>query len=481
MRFYQKHILFLTLFFCLFLHATSEVSGIENDIPCLKLYLNDGGRNMSDTPLVVEQINQYIEPILGFHVDIEYLSAANYDRILGQKFLSGENFDILYCNTFDSAKIYQSEGWLFPIHDQILKNLPAFSDLFSDEYLSRLKIGDILYVLPCYHEQAGCWGLEYNADIADACGLDMSQIKSYRDLTAVFETVAEKYPDIFPVAETLFPLWDPLGDELGVLTDISSPTVTDLYSSDFFKTLVKQNYEWYQAGYVLDTVSYPASSIDYLSSGLVFGTIAAGKPDVISQESRITGIRIGYLPLSETFSINDNISRGFFAINSKSSQAEYALRFLNFMYSDQTLANLMTYGIEGVHYEFKDEAHTLIGFPDHVDCTTSHYAKLLSWQCGSQILTYPWIGDAPDVWEQLKTFNQTAHSSVALGFTFDPTSVSKQIENCQNIQATYRDALIQGQLDPDIYLPRFQSELKQAGINEIIAEKQRQLNAFLKK
>ena len=105
---YPKRILFFLLFFSLFLNNPVKASETSNDPVCLKLYLNDGGRSMKDAPMVVSKINEYIEPKLGFQIDIEFLPASNYDRILGQKFLSEENFDILYCNTLDVSRFYQN-------------------------------------------------------------------------------------------------------------------------------------------------------------------------------------------------------------------------------------------------------------------------------------------------------------------------------------------------------------------------------------
>lgn len=475
--FLKKSCLFCsTVFFFLFLNS-ADISAEEP--VCINLFLIDGGRNMSDTPIVVEAINDYIEPILGFKVNIQHLPELNYGRTIAQNFLSGEDFDILYCDTIENALLYQSEGWLLPLDDLVQSYTPAFSSLFSEEYLSRLRIDGTLFFLPCYHDQAGCWGIEYNKKIAETCGLDMSKIQSYRDLTEVFQTVKEKCPHIFPVAETVLPLWDPLDDELGVLMDFSAPVISDLYSSDLFEAMVYQNYAWNEAGYILDTVSYPASDIDYLSSGLVFSSITAGKPDTVSQESRITGIPIGYVPLTPAFSTTENISRGFFALNGDTRHPDLAMQFLNMMYSDQTLANLITYGVEGIHYEFKDENRTFIGFPEGVDCTNSQYAKLLSWQSASQALTYPWEGDSPDIWDQLKIFNETAIVSTALGFRFNPDPVTDQFEACTDIQMLYRDGLLKGQLNPDYFLPRFQMELRNAGIDDVIAEKQTQLDAYL--
>lgn len=50
---------------------------------------------------------------------------------------------------------------------------------------------------------------------------------------------------------------------------------------------------------------------------------------------------------------------------------------------------------------------------------------------------------------------------------------------CTTVVAEYRDALFYGLVDVDTYLKKFNEELKVAGIDEIIAEEQKQLDAWL--
>ena len=44
----------------------------------------------------------------------------------------------------------------------------------------------------------------------------------------------------------------------------------------------------------------------------------------------------------------------------------------------------------------------------------------------------------------------------------------------------YRDALLYGEVDVDEYLEKFNEELDDAGINDVIEEKNRQFQEFLK-
>lgn len=54
-----------------------------------------------------------------------------------------------------------------------------------------------------------------------------------------------------------------------------------------------------------------------------------------------------------------------------------------------------------------------------------------------------------------------------------------QVTACNNVVASYNTALRWGAMDPNENIPKFIAELEAAGINDIIAEKQRQLDEFL--
>ena len=59
-------------------------------------------------------------------------------------------------------------------------------------------------------------------------------------------------------------------------------------------------------------------------------------------------------------------------------QTEYpkeTLAFLKLMYKDSTVMNLLTYGIEGIHYQVLDEKNGVISFPEGVDIFNSGYAQ----------------------------------------------------------------------------------------------------------
>jgi putative aldouronate transport system substrate-binding protein len=86
-----------------------------------------------------------------------------------------------------------------------------------------------------------------------------------------------------------------------------------------------------------------------------------------------------------------------------------------------------------------------------------------------------------DKWEQFKKFNDSAVKSELFGFKPETSGYEKEISDITALMDTYGPALSTGSVDPEVYLPRLNEDLKKAGIEELKEELQRQINAWLQK
>jgi len=74
--------------------------------------------------------------------------------------------------------------------------------------------------------------------------------------------------------------------------------------------------------------------------------------------------------------------------------------------------------------------------------------------------------------------NQSAKTSVAMGFTFDNSAVKTEYTAVANVIEQYLFGLVCGSVDPTTEIPVFLERLADAGMGAIIAEKQAQLDAW---
>lgn len=179
-------------------------------------------------------------------------------------------------------------------------------------------------------------------------------------------------------------------------------------------------------------------------------------------------------PVATTLTIT-NLMWG---IPQNSTDPERAMMLMNMLYTDKDLINLLDWGIEGKHYVKVSD--NMIDFPAGVDAKNSGYYLGLSWVFGNQFLSYVFKGDDPDIWKKMDEFNKSAKKSRALGFNFNVESVKTEITAVTNVVNQYQKGIETGTLDPDKALPDYKAKLKSAGIDKIIEEKQKQLDAWTK-
>jgi putative aldouronate transport system substrate-binding protein len=159
-------------------------------------------------------------------------------------------------------------------------------------------------------------------------------------------------------------------------------------------------------------------------------------------------------------------------------EPQKAVDVLSLLYTDPDFINLIDWGIEGKHYVKIPGYDNMITFPQGVNFDNSRWDMNAGWIFGNQLASYIWEGNPPDLYAELDSFNKNALNSKAMGFRYDSTSVKTAVAAVNNVIEEYRLGLEFGVVDPEVNLPRFIQALKNAGIDEIVAEKQRQLDAW---
>lgn len=161
---------------------------------------------------------------------------------------------------------------------------------------------------------------------------------------------------------------------------------------------------------------------------------------------------------------------------------EQALQFLNLINSNEAIFNLLCHGIEGKHYIFTDRAKKLIGFPSGVTATNDKYNPGTDWMFGNEQNGYYTDPNSVGIYTDIQQANTSATRSTAFGFSFDPTNVTTQIAQTTPIAGVVQTgslntALAYGELNPQD-LPKYLAQIKQAGGDDIIAEAQKQIDAW---
>ena len=474
---------------------TGETSGDsdlrEEELVTLDVVCMSSGKNEPDITDVENAMNEILEEKLNCNVDLTFIAYANYADQISLLLSSGEDADLLPVYLIPLSTCANA-GQIMPLDDLIDQYGQGIKDQLGD-YVDCGRIDGILYGVTTARDLANSQGFAYKVDVAEEVGFDADSIETLDDLETELLKVKEANPDMWPVAVSAGENirnwgWDPLGDDtvnLGVLVDPTDPTVGNLYESDLYKDLANEMYSWMQQGLIqADAVNTTESASTLMTAGTAFGYFTNLKPGYAEENSSSLGYEIDVVEILPALACTNNVSRATWTISSGCDNPEAAMKVLNELYTNAELSNLYMYGIEGVHYKVLEEGgasngQDIITWADGVDATTSNYRKSGTWIQPNQFIGHVWEGSSADVWDQQREFNDTAQKSVAFGFTYDSLAVTNEVTACTNVVSKYHKALLCGALDPATTLDQFNEELYAAGLQNIIDEKQSQLDAWL--
>ena len=161
------------------------------------------------------------------------------------------------------------------------------------------------------------------------------------------------------------------------------------------------------------------------------------------------------------------------AISSNCERPDKAMQFLNLLYTDPTLCTLLQRGIEGVHYTVTSD-----NLLDIVSSSESGY-YLMFGQFGDESLISPSKDMGADYTERLNEYITENTYSPAFGFIFDSSEYATEIASCGAVVTEFEGAIECGSVDPEEEIPKFVEKLKAAGLDTLIAAKQKQLDEWV--
>lgn len=440
----------------------------------------------ADVHRVEDALNEVLREKINCEIELLIIQSASYKQQMTLMLSGDEQLDIMFAmsNMIPSAVSGEQLRDLQPLIDEYGQGI---KDALGESLLSCGYFSNTLYCLPVQTE--GALGMGYytmRKDLVDKYNINVDEIKSYEDLTEVFQIIKDNEPDMTVVgpgsAGSSFMQyncsWDKLGDYFGVLDKCGQEdlTVTNLFETDNYKYFLKVMREWYEKGFIsADVTNSTESSGAQMKAGTLFAYANANKPGIDAQEQQITGCEVVGCQVLDSITVTNN--NGQWCIPENSAHPEKAMQFLNLLYTDPEIINLVVYGIEGEDYVVRDDGR--IGYPDGLDATTVGYSMAsMLWSFGNQFNAHVWETNAPDLWDQTKAWSETGLKSKAYGFVFDPTPVANEEAAVQNVYDQYRMSLECGVVDPESTLDEMNKKMYDAGLQKIMDEKQEQLNAW---
>ncbi len=444
-------------------------------------YINS--QPQDDMELIEAEVNKILQEKINATLNITAMDSAQYKKRLDTMISSGEYFDLAFTSSSVLSYVTNTRaGAFFDMAPYVDEYMPQIKALFPESFFSTAYVDGMLGAVPVYKELAGQIGWYYRKDIAEKYNIDMTQYKTLEELEPVLEMLKEKEPGIeYPME------WDTSAPPQNLMSYTMTGTDCVMYhdengmptgvyesfpDSEQFKKFCETTRRYYEKGLVKPGVLTDSDATARMKNGKAFVSIGALKPGGAAE--KFAGSKYSFDQAGVSRPKINSATSAMIGLSATSKNPYRVMRFLEILYTDPEVSNLLIHGIEGKHYT-KVSDNTIEKIPNSgYDLVTSQ------WMMGNTFLNYLTTSDDPQKNEKLLAFNDEAIFNPAVGFKVDNAPIELELVAVNGVKSQFRNQAVLGAVDPDTVIPEYSKRAKEAGIDKVVAEVQRQYDEYIK-
>ncbi|MCC3377274.1 ABC transporter substrate-binding protein [Cohnella sp. REN36] len=462
--------------------GSANQAGDHADLKPYKLTLIYPGSIPKDLTLVQDEMSKYLTEKINATIELKPIDWGSWTDKTNLMKISGEAFDLIFTAGWFSYGQDVSKGQFLELTDLMSKYGEGIPGILGNDFLTGAKINGKLYAVPTKKEFAQGFGFLLNKDLVDKYHFDIEGIKTLEQMEDMFKTIKEKEPGVVPVVSNRFAnTWGAANYDGKLSRDSKELKVIDDLTDPKFIAFRKRMRQWNLNGWFdKDVVTSDDSdqAMNMIKARKAFAIGQSLKPGKDKEMSVSTGVPLVQVETAKPYTTTGEAQGAMLAISRTSKDPERAMMFLNLLYTDPKLLNMLDWGIEGKHYVKKSD--NVIDYPEGVTAENQGYPSPGGWMFGNQFNSYLWANEDPDKWQQFEKFNESAERSIALGFTFDETPVKAELAAVGNVDKEFQAVLNAGAVDVDSTIAKYKAKRDAAGYQKILEETQRQLDEWAK-
>jgi putative aldouronate transport system substrate-binding protein len=443
---------------------------------------------------VQDKVNAITEKDINFTVQLNYLDFDSYADKTKLLLQSGDSFDLMLTAGWESPtyQTYVGQSALKPLDDLLNKYGSAIKEQEQDGYFKSATINGKIYGIPTNRDNAGVTGFVINKKLAEKYNMDFSKFSKPSDIIPYLEIIKKNEPGITPFVSSSGNTIPSLivGDyyntdvtnNLGVPTDGNTKVVNTFDDSRFMDSVKTQ-----REIFLKDLTNKDAATCqnlnDYKNNQKAFcwtEMLKPGKADEMTASLGYDVIQVnGYGADQKPTHSTGTFIGSMLSIPNSSTHAEAAMKFINELYANKDVQNLLAWGIEGKNYVKMSDGR--IKLPDGVTSETNTYTGIYAWAMGgNQMNDYLFETESLDKWTKMKEFNESAINNPLVGFNPDTSSIQNEIAALTTVSKQYYPSIETGSVDLDSVKDKYFAAEKAAGFDTCKQELQKQIDAFLK-
>lgn len=473
--------------------ADNQASVSDEEPYEIVVELIGSGVAQKDVGMVEEAINEITVPAINCTVKFREITIADHATQLGLLGTDGDRLDIVFVGYTTSMQDLVSNGLLVGLGDYLETYAPEMLEK-AGVLMDACYVGDDYYCVPGNYYPAVEDAVVYDVETFQKYNIEIPENPeaSYDYMNKLFENIKSSDFDgycytagdgvgVNITGQRMDKLGSAMGADgiYGVLMDLENDTeIVNVFDTDEYLQECLQRRAWWEDGSMVpDSLTSGTTLVAAMQARQVCASVSAVNATYVPNNKKITGVECDSVTIGEPYLTGSSIPEYGLGVTVTSEHPEKAVQLLNLIMTNPELANIMNYGIEGVHYE-KVSEH-IIDYPEGVDASNVGYGiQIVSFGDSSEI--YQRAPFTEEWYETLDEFSaENATVSQAFGYVFDSSPVKTQVAAVSSVVGEYNPSLMCGMVeDVEGRVAQFREALKTAGIDDIIAENQRQFDEW---
>jgi len=440
---------------------------------------------------VQDAINEYIADKINVQINLTDIASGEYTEKANLA-LMGHEIDLLWTASWEGTigtNDLVPANAVYDITD-LLPGTPLYDSMDAGQW-EATKYNGRNYFVPVYKDNVEGYDFMFRKDLVDKYEFDITTVESLPDLEPYLEAAKAdglKYP--FLTQKTaMFYRWyidkfDFFTADAGTnffSVDRETNEVIDTIQTPEYAEFCKLMGDWAEKGYIHED-DYNKVTTDTTTQSQDWAVSWWTDIPVNAEANSRYGQEVVMQPATDRWAHSTSALGSCYAVVTDDPvKAQAAIDFLGLLYTDSTLADIYTFGIEGEDFTYvtEDADGNAFAIP-HVNQTSEKYNHSM-WESANATIVTPLANEPDDKADLYEGFNGGANTSCAAGFRFDKTPVEAQYTACAAQFDQYGFPLENGAIPADAvddFIAEYQEALDGAGYQEVLAEFQRQYNEW---
>ncbi len=479
-----------------------------DDIVTLEWYVLEG--SAASNQMVWDAINEYMAEKIGVKINFHYILGDEYTSKMSPMMMNGaKGIDIVNVNGQLPYVEWAKKGAFVPM-DDLLQYAPETAALVGEDFFNAMRIDGKIYAIPSVKDSVQMYSARFNKTLNEQLGLTIpTEINGYFDMVDyLYEAKAARdavNPELsemgIPITRCYadFDKWVQfesinklLGTNVEGIPGIAAAAadgseVFSIFQTEEYAKMCRTIMQMRLDGllYNGDVWYYDSDkvfNVHYVLNDIGSGWVEAGQYADDPVQKRW---ETAFVPFKDNVAMTSYLHQAANAITVDCKYPEKAMQALELINTDEFVATALRFGLEGIHYTLNEDGTLFTDDPSLLNYNNDNNFYWYGAQFGALVkCKVPASKGTAQFMDKLAEANAKAKAG-NMGFIFDPSPVQNELAACSAKIDEFNTNLKFGKhetmADVDAALAAFSAALDEAGIQKVVEECQRQLDAFLGK